>query len=88
MKVKVKDIILKKWHNDNNEFSYITLKELWINGFHNGQSTMAENINKDRLLKKSKHHNKNTYYATEKYFDEVWKAFWYELEDAEVIVDE
>ena len=75
-------IIIRKWHESNDRYEYCTLRELWENGFANGQT--LQEYNKHKMRKK--YMDAGGFYVNTEFFDEVWKAFWSDLAGAEVIV--
>jgi len=76
------NIIIKKLHEDTGKCGECTLRGLWENGFANGQA--FQEYNKHKL--ESKYMDESGFYVTTEFFDEVWKAFWSDLNGAEVIV--
>ena len=82
LNINPEKIILKKWNEVNNSYSQCTLRELWENGFQNGQNLQEHN--KHKLQKK--YMNENDFYVKTEFFDEVWQAFWSDMSDVEIFI--
>jgi len=77
-------IIIRKWHEGNKKYEQCSLRELWENGFANGQSFQEYN----KHLCDDKYMNENKFHLESKFFDDVWGAFWSDLSDAEIVIKE
>jgi len=77
-------IIIRKWHEGNKKHEQCTLRELWENGFANGQSFQEHN----KHLCTNEYMNENKFHVKSKFFDDVWGAFWSDLSDAEIVIKE
>ena len=84
--VRAEDVIIRKWHDSRKEYDTVSLKELWMNGFHNGQVLMDSKLNKSHLKKKPEYLSGEGFYATELFIEEIFKSFWFSLENAEIII--
>ena len=82
--MKAAQIIIRKQHEDG-KMREISLRELWKNGFHVGQSIQEDN--KHFLQERGDYVEKNGLYATDKCLKRL-DAFWFNLDDAEVIINE
>ena len=84
--VRAEDVLIRKWHPERKEYVTTSLKELWMNGLHNGQMLMDSQLNKSYLKKKSEYLSGEGFYATELFVKEILDSFWFSLENAEIIL--
>ena len=77
------NVVLKKLDKLNNKRGNCSLRELWENGFANGQTFQEFNKHKAN----PEHMNGNGFHVESNFFDEVWKAYWSDLTDAEVVIN-
>lgn len=80
--VMAESIILRKWSDHNQQYEQCTLRELWENGFANGQTYQQYN----QHLRDPKYLNGNKFHVEPNFHDDIWKAFWSDLKDAEIII--